>query len=360
MRWPARATSVGGIVCAGSVLGGTGRPHADRERPPRPDLHLHRPVPHRRGKRSARLQRRVDHRQRWCRHRSHDVRRRLHGRACASRSVVPTASSTGFVSRRAGFRALTAGHEYDHHLSDVLIEKSQVSNSRGVGIFVDGYVSKVTIVGVTVTNAGSSGIYLEAGSRNNAVVGNTIRDSGYIENGPNGQLFTLAGNQFRYWGSGSRGPVDRRVRTTTSCSNNTFTRTPPAAIFLYTNCGEFVNTRPERVLPAAHQGREQRDPGQPVRRWPERRLGRLADERQHVSDGLQQHALPQRAARAHHPRLRPEQRDPRQHVHRRRARDTRRGRRHADRSATPSMVRMRAITPSSSARSGAAPSWAVR
>ena len=146
-----------------------------------------------------------------------------------------------------GFRSLATGHEYDHHLSDVLIESSQVSNSRGVGIFVDGYVSSVSLVGNTITNAGSSGIYLEAGSRANLVVGNTVRDSGYIENGPNGQLFTLAGSQFRYWGPGREGmSIDGSYDNIVL--NNTFSRNSAGGIFLYTNCGEFVNTRPERYF----------------------------------------------------------------------------------------------------------------
>src|SRR4051794_21992485 len=43
----------------------------------------------------------------------------------------------GIRVTRIGFRALTPGHEYDNKLSDVLIDASSVSNSRGVGVYVD-------------------------------------------------------------------------------------------------------------------------------------------------------------------------------------------------------------------------------
>ena len=74
-----------------------------------------------------------------------------------------------------------------------------------------------------------------------------MRDSGYIENGPNGQLFTLAGSQFRYWGPGREGmSIDGSYNNVVL--NNTFSRNSAGGIFLYTNCGEFVNTRPERYF----------------------------------------------------------------------------------------------------------------
>ncbi len=154
----------------------------------------------------------------------------------------------GIRATRVGFRSLAPGREYDHQLSDILIDGTQVSNSHGVGIFVDGYVRRVTIRNTTVTNAGSSGIYLEAGSKENTVTGSTVRDSGFLENGPEGQLFTLGTAQFRYWGPGREGlsidgSADNRI------IDNTFRGNAAGGIFLYTNCGEFVNTRPERYFP---------------------------------------------------------------------------------------------------------------
>ena len=146
---------------------------------------------------------------------------------------------------RDGFRALAPGDEYTHHLSDVLIEDNVLSDSRGVGIFLDGYTSRVTVRGNTVTGAGSSGIYLEAGSREHVVEDNVVHDNGYRENGPDGQTFELAGLTFRFWGIGREGlsidgSYDNRV------VGNSFSGNSAGGIFLYTNCGEFVNERPNR------------------------------------------------------------------------------------------------------------------
>jgi hypothetical protein len=153
----------------------------------------------------------------------------------------------GMRVTRVGFRSLAEGHEYDHALSDVLIANSSVTGSRGVGIFVDGYVSDVTIRDTTVHGAGSSGIYLEAGSRANTVVGNVIVDNGYRENGPGGQLFELGGHTFRFWGTGREGlSVDGSYDNVVA--RNFFRGNSAGAIFLYTNCSEFVNQRPERFF----------------------------------------------------------------------------------------------------------------
>ena len=46
---------------------------------------------------------------------------------------------------RVGFRTLTAGHEYDHGISGVVIEDSNIGGSAGVGIYVDAYVTRTTI-----------------------------------------------------------------------------------------------------------------------------------------------------------------------------------------------------------------------
>ena len=55
----------------------------------------------------------------------------------------------GIRATRVGFRSLAPGREYDHQLSDILIDGTQVSNSHGVGIYVDGYVRRVTIRNTT-------------------------------------------------------------------------------------------------------------------------------------------------------------------------------------------------------------------
>jgi parallel beta-helix repeat protein len=146
---------------------------------------------------------------------------------------------------RDGFRSLPAGGEYEHGIRDVLIERTRVSDSRGVGIYVDGYVSRTTIRHSSVSGAGSSGIYLEAGSVDNVVAGNSIRDNGFRENGPGGRLFVFNGVQFRFWGIGREGiSIDGSRRNLVT--RNTFEGNSAGGIFLYTNCGEYVNSRPER------------------------------------------------------------------------------------------------------------------
>jgi hypothetical protein len=142
-----------------------------------------------------------------------------------------------FRATRVGFHDLAAGHEYDDALSDVVLERSTLSNSRGVGAYVDGYVSRVTLRDLTITGAGSSGIYLEAGSRQNVVERNRVIDNGFRENGPNGQLFSFGGHTFRFWGPGREGlsidgSYDNVVR------RNRFEGNSAGGIFLYTNCSE--------------------------------------------------------------------------------------------------------------------------
>jgi hypothetical protein len=70
---------------------------------------------------------------------------------------------------REGFQELAEWVEYDNAYSDIVIEDSTSLNSRGVGIFVDGYVTGVTLRNLHVEGAGSAGIYLEAGSKDNVV-----------------------------------------------------------------------------------------------------------------------------------------------------------------------------------------------
>ena len=146
---------------------------------------------------------------------------------------------------RDGFRALAEGVEYDHAFSDIVIEDSMFLNSRGVGIFVDGYVTGVTLRNLHVEGAGSAGIYLEAGSKDNVVENNDIVNNGYRENGPNGQFFDFGNLSVYFWGPGREGLAIDGSRNN-RVVNNRFSGNSAGAIFLYKNCGEFVDSRPER------------------------------------------------------------------------------------------------------------------
>lgn len=159
--------------------------------------------------------------------------------------------TNGIRVTRDGFRQLPAGAEYDAAGDDITIEDTTVTASRGVGIFVDGYVRGVTIQRVTVDGAGSSGVYLEAGSVDGAVLDSRLVGNGFIENGDAGALFDAGGTTFRYWGpgreglsiDGSRGNVVR---------GNVIEGNSAGGIFAYTNCGEFVDERPERWYERRH------------------------------------------------------------------------------------------------------------
>src|SRR5690606_3068172 len=139
---------------------------------------------------------------------------------------------------RDGFRTLPEGVEYENGLADIVIEDSSFSGSRGVGIFVDGYVEDVTLRRNTVVDAGSSGIYLETGSRRSHVEGNILFRNGYRENGPHGQAFSFAGLDLWFWGIGREGiSVDGSYENT--IVGNTFAENSAGGIFLYKNCGEY-------------------------------------------------------------------------------------------------------------------------
>lgn len=139
---------------------------------------------------------------------------------------------------RDGFRDLAPGVEYENGTSDIVIEDVHVSGSRGVGIYVDGYVEGVSILRSTIQGAGSSGIYLEGGSRRNLVQGNQVIDNGYRENGPGGQEFNFDGSPWWFWGVGREGiSVDGSLENTIRA--NTFRGNSAGGIFLYKNCGEY-------------------------------------------------------------------------------------------------------------------------
>lgn len=150
-----------------------------------------------------------------------------------------------FHIEREGFRQLAEGVEYENGFSNITIEDSTSLNSRGVGIFVNGYVAGVTLRNLHVEGAGSTGIYLEAGSKDCAVEDSTIIGNGFGENGPQGGPFTFAGIDFWFWGTGREGLAIDGSRFNV-VRNNVFQSNVAGGIFLYKNCGEFVTQRPQR------------------------------------------------------------------------------------------------------------------
>ena len=159
--------------------------------------------------------------------------------------VVRNCRVDGFLNSlrvtRDGFRTLAAGEEFDHVLDGTVIEHSEFTGSRGVGIFADGYVSGVTIRRSVIRGAGSAGIYLETGSRGHLVENNVIHDNGFRENGPHGQLVELGGTRFRFWGPGREGvAIDGSYENT--IRGNSFEGNSHGGVFLYKNCGEFPDS----------------------------------------------------------------------------------------------------------------------
>ncbi len=146
--------------------------------------------------------------------------------------------------RRDGFRALTADHEYDHHLSGVTIEDSTLTNSTGVGVYVNDYVTGTVMRRLVIAGSGSTGIYLDAGSRYNTAVHNIIAGNGFRESGPEGTVATLSGIEFRYWGPGREGIAIDGSRNNRIAANwivgNSY-----GGVFVYTNCGENVHNDPQ-------------------------------------------------------------------------------------------------------------------
>jgi len=162
-----------------------------------------------------------------------------------SNVTVKNCEIDGFLNcvhiEREGFRELPEGHEYENLFSNIVIEDSTILNSRGVGIFVDGYVTDVTLRRLRIEGTGSAGIYLETGSTDNLVEDNQIVNNGFRENGPGGQFFELAGNSFWFWGPGREGIAIDGSRNNI-VRNNYFSGNSAGGILLYKNCGEY----PER------------------------------------------------------------------------------------------------------------------
>lgn len=142
---------------------------------------------------------------------------------------------------RDGFRDLAPGEEFLTPTSDIAIEDSTFSGSRGVGVYVDGWVSGVTIAGNTIRGAGSSGIYLEGGSRENVVVDNDIVDNGFVENGPGGRRITIGGTDVWFWGVGREG-ISVDGSSANLIEGNRFAGNSAGGVFLYKNCGEYPDS----------------------------------------------------------------------------------------------------------------------
>ena len=139
---------------------------------------------------------------------------------------------------RTGFKDLAVGVEYDHAFSDIAIEDSEMTGSRGVGIYVDGYVTGVTIQRNHIHGAGSSGVYLETGSKDNVVHDNDIVGNGFKENGSEGTLTVFNGLTVRYWGPGREG-ISVDSSRFNQITGNRISGNSAGGIFLYKNCGEY-------------------------------------------------------------------------------------------------------------------------
>jgi len=119
--------------------------------------------------------------------------------ADVSRTTIRDCVVRGFLNgtriTRDGFRELPAGHEYDH---------------------------------------GIRGVAIERGS-----------DNGFRENGPGGSRFVVGGAAFRFWGIGRDGiSIDGSRRNLVT--RNTLQGNSAGGIFLYTNCGEYVHSTAAR------------------------------------------------------------------------------------------------------------------
>ncbi len=139
---------------------------------------------------------------------------------------------------RDGFRDLAEGVEYENAFQNIVIEDSSFTGSRGVCVFVDGYVTGVTLRNSRLEGCGSSGVYLETGSKESLVENCDFVDIGYNENGPYWQPFDLGGQSFWFWGTGREGLSIDGSRYNRIVGNR-FSGNSYGSIFLYKNCGEY-------------------------------------------------------------------------------------------------------------------------
>jgi parallel beta-helix repeat protein len=160
------------------------------------------------------------------------------------RNCIVKGFTNGIRVTRDGFRSLPAGGEYDHPFSNIVIEDSNIYETGGSGIFVDGYVTGVTMRRLHILDAGGVGVYLEAGSKDNVVEHSSIIRNGYAEVTAEGVPVTIGGVNFRYRHTGREGIAIDGSRNN-RISDNVISANSAGGIFLYKNCGEYVHERPD-------------------------------------------------------------------------------------------------------------------
>ena len=144
---------------------------------------------------------------------------------------------------RSGFKTLPPGHEYDHGYAHVRVVDDTITDTGGVGLYVDAYVTGVSIDRLDVERAGSTGIYLEAGSRGTLVRHSTIVDNGYAEVSPDGYPFVFHGVTFMVVYTGREGIAVDGARDNV-IRDNLIQGNSYGGVFLYENCGEDATTDP--------------------------------------------------------------------------------------------------------------------
>jgi parallel beta-helix repeat protein len=164
------------------------------------------------------------------------------------RNCDVTGFTNGMRVTRVGFHDLPAGGQYVHSLSGVVIKNSTVTDATGVGIYIDGYVTRATLSGDTISENGSTGAYLEEGSMGNVIKNDRFLDNGFVEDSPTGELTTFEGQQIMYWGTGREGLAIDGSRDNV-VSHNDFDGNAAGGVFLYRNCGEFVDQQPANWFP---------------------------------------------------------------------------------------------------------------
>lgn len=163
--------------------------------------------------------------------------------------LVKSCEVRGFLNNvrvsREGFKDLADGQEYDVQYSNIRIESSKLFESRGSGLFVNGYVTGVTLRNLEIAYSGGVGIYLEAGSKGTLVERNYIHDNGYGDVTPEGIPVTVGGTEFRYLSTGREGIAVDGARDNRIVRNR-IENNSAGGIFLYKNCGEYFTEQPNQ------------------------------------------------------------------------------------------------------------------
>lgn len=116
---------------------------------------------------------------------------------------------------------LNLGDLYNSHPSFISISDVDVINSGTTGIYIDDYVSNVVVDRVSVSDSGGVGLYLEHGSKKNI-----IRFSKFYDNGRKIKREGIA--------------VDASYQNV--ITNNYFSRNGAGSVFLYKNCQEHFSS----------------------------------------------------------------------------------------------------------------------